>query len=116
MRTWGRLGQVNGVGGTWTEVTASADGDLSNVFLTALAHSIKLSINESPFFASVGIPAQQSIISQVFPDWYVAQMQTLYAPHFASLVMTRVPQSFPPVYKVNAVCFNGAQLTMQIAT
>ncbi len=116
MRTYGRLGQVNGQGGTWVEVTTSPDGDNSNVMLTALSQAIKLALNESPFWASNGIPAQQSVITQVFPDYYATKTQTFWAPNFASLAITRVPQSFPPVYNANVVCFNGAQLTLEIAT
>ena len=116
MRTYGRVGQTNGQGGTWVEVSTSADGDNSNVMLTALSQAIKLGLGESPFWASNGIPAQQSVITQVLPDYYATQTQTFWAPNFASLVITRVPQSSPPTYNMNVVCFNGAQLSLTIAT
>ena len=33
LRVWGRVGQVNGVGGTWTLVQTTPSGDNSNVYL-----------------------------------------------------------------------------------
>ena len=107
---------VNGIGGTWKVVTTDANGDNSNVYLTVLCQVLKLSQNEDPFFANYGIPAQQSIISQTFPDLAAATTQTQFAPQFASLVITRVQGSNPPVYNVKAVCHSGALLTATVAT
>lgn len=116
MRTWGRInGGVNGVGGTWVEVTTDANGDNSNVWLTTLCQTLLLNLGESPFWASYGIPAQQSIVTQVFPDFYAARTQSQFAQYFASLTIQRVLGSFPPVYNVRAVCFNSAILTSQVA-
>jgi hypothetical protein len=116
MRTWGRTGQVNGIGGTWVEVLPDANGDVSMIWLTTLCQALKLSTNESPFFANTGIPAQNSVMTQTFPDFAATQTQMQFAPHFASLVITRVQGSSPPVYNVGAVCFNGAILTTTVAT
>ena len=116
LRVYGRVGQVNGIGGTWVVVTTDANGDNSNVMLTVLCQCLKLNLNEDPFFANYGIPAQQSVITQVFPDYYAAQTQTQFAPQFASLVITRVQGSNPPVYNVKAVCHSGAILTASVAT
>ena len=116
LRVSGRVGQVNGIGGTWVVVTTDANGDNSNIYLTVLCQVLKLSQNEDPFFANYGIPAQQSIISQTFPDLAAATTQTQFAPQFASLVITRVQGSSPPVYNVKAVCHSGALLTATVAT
>jgi hypothetical protein len=116
MRTWGRIGQVNGQGGTWVEVTPDANGDTSNIYLTTLVQVLKLNLGESPFYANYGIPAQQSVVTQVFPDYYAMQTQAQFAPYFASLVIQRVSGSNPPVYNVTAVCHSGAILTTQVAT
>ena len=115
LRVYGRVGQVNGLGGTWVVVTTDANGDNSNVMLTTLCQVLKLNLNEDPFFANYGIPAQQSVITQVFPTHYVTQTQTQFAPYFASLVITQAPGP-TPVYFVKAVCHSGAILTATVAT
>ena len=116
MRTWGRVGQVNGVGGTWVEVTPDASGGLSNIYITTLVQSLRLSLGESPFFANYGIPAQQSVVTQVMPDFYASQTQTQFAPYFASLTIQRVSGSGSQVYRVRAVCPSGAILIREVAT
>ena len=116
LRTYGRVGQVNGIGGTWVEVVTDANGYSDAVWLTTLAQCLKLNLGESPFWANYGIPAQQSVVTQVFPDYYAMQTQTQFAPYFATLVITRVPQSFPPVYTVYAVCHSGAVQILTIPT
>jgi hypothetical protein len=108
LRTYGRVGQVNGLGGTWQVVTTDANGFNDAVYLTTICQVLKLARNEDPFFANYGIPAQQSVISQTFPDLAAAQTQTQFAPFFASLVITRVQGSNPPVYNVSAVSHSGA--------
>ena len=116
MRTYGRVGQVGGQGGTWTEVTTDANGFNDAVYLTTLAQVLKLNLGESPFYANFGIPAHQSVVTQVFPDFYATQTQTQFAPYFASLVINRVQGSFPPVYDVTALCHSGALIQAVIAT
>jgi hypothetical protein len=116
VRTYGRVGQVNNQGGTWVVVQTDAAGFNDNVYLTAVAQVLKLNLGESPFWANYGIPAQQSVVTQVFPDYYAAQTQTQMAPYFASLIITRVQGSMPPVYTVTAVCHSGAILTQTVAT
>lgn len=116
MRTYGRVGQIGGVGGTWTTVQTDANGYDDNVFLTALVQALKLNLGESPVYGNYGIPAQQSVITQVFPDFYAAQTQQQFSPFFASLIIQRVLGSFPPVYDVNALCHSGALLTATVAT
>lgn len=77
---------------------------------------LKLNLGESPFFANYGIPAHQTVITQVFPDYYAMITQTQFAPYFASLVITRVVGSFPPVYNITAVTHSGAILSATIPT
>lgn len=116
MRTFGRIGQVGGVGGTWVEVDTDANGFDDNVYLTTLVQTLKLGLGESPFWGNYGIPAQQSVVTQVFPDYYAAQTQQQFSVFFASLVIQRVQGSLPPVYNVLATCHNGAVLTTEVAT
>ena len=110
MRTYGRIG------GAWVEVQADANGLLDQLYLTALAQVLKLNLGESPFYANSGIPAQQSVITQVFPDFYAIKVQNQFAPFFASLVISRIQGSFPPAYNVNAVAHSGAVLQAKVAT
>lgn len=116
MRVWGRVGQVSGLGGTWQKVTTDANGFNDNVFFTTLCHVIKLNLGESPFYANYGIPQQQTVVMQVFPDFYAAQIQQQFSPCFASLTITRVPNTSPPQYNVNAVAHSGALLSQVIPT
>lgn len=114
-RIWGRTYDSSG-NPTWVAVTPDTSGSLDNFYLTALAQVIQLQINESPFYANYGIPAQQSIITQVFPDYYAMQIQAQYAAFFAALTISRIPQSNPPLYNVQAVTHKGTILGMSIAT
>lgn len=114
-RVWGRTYDSSG-NPTWVEVTTDSTGSNDAVYLTALAQVIQLQPNESPFYANYGIPAQQSVITQVFPDYYAMQIQALYSAFFASLVISRAPQTNPPVYNVQAVTHNGSILGAEIAT
>jgi hypothetical protein len=108
VRTWGR---VNGI---WTEVTTDANGFNDQVYLTTLIQTLKLNLGESPFYADRGIPAQQSVIQQIQPDYYVLRTQALFAQYFAALLVAKVPQqpNQPnPAYSVNVTTQNGATLT-----
>lgn len=114
MRTYGRV--TNETSSTWVEVDTDAAGFNDAVWLTTLAQVLKLNLGESPFFANYGIPQQQTIMTQVFPDYYTMQTQTQLAPNFASLVITRVPGSIPPVYNVTATTHTGSVLATQVPT
>lgn len=115
MRTYGRIYNSDGTY-KWVEVTTDANGDHSNVWLTTLAQTLRLNLGESPFYANYGIPAYQSVVTQVMPDYYAMKTQQQFSGHFASLIIAREPGSFPPVYNVTAVCNSGAILTAQVAT
>ena len=116
MRTYGRVGSINGIGGTWVEVSTDANGLNGNVFLTTLCQVLRLALGESPFWGQYGIPAQQSVITQVFPDYYVGQTQTQLSPQFASLTISRVQGSFPPIYDVAATLLPGTIPSSPVAT
>lgn len=116
MRTWGRInGGVDGVGGTWVKVETDAGGFNDQVYYTTLCQVLKLGLNESPFFANYGIPAQQSVATQVFPDWYAMQTQTQFSAYFASLVITRIPGTNPPRYTGAIMGHAGAELSNPVA-
>jgi hypothetical protein len=115
MRTWGRSYAEDG-SYTWVEVVTDSQGFNDNVYLTTLCQVLRLNLNESPFYANLGIPQYQTIVTQVFPDYYAQQIQQYFAQYFASLSIIRVQGSFPPQYNVTAVCNSGAVLTTTVAT
>lgn len=115
MRSWGRTYNEDGTY-QWVAVTTDANGFNDQVYLTTLVQVLKLNLNESPFYGNYGIPQIQTVITQVFPDYYAMVTQMQFAPFFASLAITRIPSSNPPVYNVNAVTHSGAILQTTIAT
>jgi hypothetical protein len=117
MRTWGRInGGVNGIGGTWIEVSTDSAGFNCSVQLTTLCQTLLLASGEDPLNANLGIPGIQAITQQLFPDAAAAAVQAQYAPSFASLTVARVPGSFPPTYNVNCKFPPGAVLPAVVAT
>lgn len=108
---WAEGGRINRP--FWVEVSTTPSGQNDYVYITALIQCLKLNINESPFWADWGIPAQQSVIQQVFPDFYVSLIQQRYAPFFARLQITKV-QSPIPTYNIEVVTNQGVSLNVSI--
>lgn len=115
MRTYGRITNEDG-SKTWVKVETDANGYNDTVYLTAVAQALKLNLGESPFYANYGIPAFQSVNTQIPPDYYASMTQTQFAPYFASLVIARAGLSTPPVYNITALCHSGAVLNATIPT
>lgn len=129
MRTWGRVKKssessaigsfvigLSGIGAPttsddygWVEVSTDANGFDDAVWLTTLAQVLQLGLNESPFFGNYGIPAQQSVVTQIFPDYYVTLTQQNFSQYFLALLVSKV-QSLNPTYSVNATANPGAIL------
>lgn len=107
MRVWGRTTDIYG-NKTWQEVSTDANGQNDAVYVTWLAQVIQLGLGESPFWANWGIPSQQAIITQVFPDFYVMQTQQNFSGLFANLSMYRIPNTLPPAYQVNVITQAGS--------
>lgn len=114
MRTWGRVTDANGKK-TWAAVETDSNGDSSYVWLTTLIQTLKLGLGESPFYAQYGIPAQQSIVQQVHPDYYVNMTQQQFAGYFASLSIAKVSGAARPTYNISVVFLNGASYQKDIA-
>lgn len=91
MRTYGRTQDVLTGKKKWWIVTTDINGFNDSVWLTDLAQVLKLNLGESPFFANFGIPAHASVMTQVFPDFYLSRTQQQFASHFASLIITALP-------------------------
>ena len=97
----------------WVEVSTTDDGYDDAVYLTTLIQVLLLFLNESPFFANYGIPAKESIIQQMAPDFYIAQTQQQFSQYFASLTVAR-QLSNPPTYLINAVTHQGFRVNTAI--
>lgn len=116
MRVYGRTTNPDG-SKRWVVVqTDPATGSNSWVYLTALCQALLLNLNESPFYGNVGIPAQQSVIQQIQPDFYVNRIQQIYSQYFASLIVAKDPAAEVPTYNVKATLLDGtpASVTVQI--
>ena len=112
MRVWGR--EVNqDLSYAWVEVTTDVNGYNDAVMLTAFCQVLQLQPGESPFYADFGIPAQQSVQGQTFPNLNVYEMQQKYASNFVSLLVTPsnttdVYGTVTPVYNVVATTQSGS--------
>lgn len=112
MRTWGRTYAEDG-SYTWVKVETDANGFNDMVMLTTLVQVLKLNLGESPFFANWGIPAKQTIVQQVFPDYYVAMTQQQFSSAFASLIVAK-EDSATPKYKINITTHDGVKLNAEV--
>lgn len=115
MRTYGRLPPDETGYRQWVEVQTQPDGANDYVYITTLTQCLQLILGESPFFANYGIPAEISVIQQIFPDFYVTQTQQQFAPYFASLIITKMPDP-TPTYLVNIVTNYGTRVQQEIPT
>jgi len=116
MRTYGRVSFEDGTK-KWVQVNTDSNGFNDLVYITTLAQVLYLSPGESPFYANYGIPAVASVLTQVFPDFYVARTRGQFAQFFASLTVARLPitqtnvrRPIVPTYNVGVVTHVGAQL------
>lgn len=128
MRTYGRTQDVLSGAKTWWIVTTDPNGFNDSVYLTALAQVIKLNLGESPFFADWGIPAHESVITQIYPDLFMARIQQRFAPFFASLILQATPiaqgsaESYAagldgapaPAYQINVLTNYGSRIGISV--
>ena len=91
MRVYGRTQDVLTGKKKWWTVVTDINGFNDSVYLTNLAQVIKLNLGESPFFANYGIPAHPAVVTQLFPDYYMVQIQQQFSAYFASLILTPLP-------------------------
>lgn len=112
-RVWGRIYNPDGTY-TWVAVTPDANGSQSYLNITWLIQVLKLNLGESPLYANYGIPAQQSVVTQIFPDYYVNQVQQQFAQYFATLSIVKVP-AVDPTYNVAITTFEGTIFNENIA-
>lgn len=117
MRTYGTLYAEDGTY-TWVEVDTTPQNQDDFVWLTTLIQCLLLGRGESPFYSNYGIPAQQSLIQQIFPDYYVSLTQSQFAPYFASLIVNRRvngdPQNPGPIYDISVTTNQGVKKAVSI--
>lgn len=114
LRTYGRTYNEDGTY-QWVQVNTDSAGYNDNVYLTTLCQVLKLNLNESPFYGNSGIPQQQTVLTQVMPDYYAMITQQQFSQYFAALTIARVPQTFPPQYNVQAILHSGAIINTTVA-
>lgn len=114
MRSYGRIFNEDGTY-TWVEIDTDANGFNDAIFATTLIQCLKLNLGESPFYSQYGIPAKQSVIQQIWPDYNVALTQQQFASFFASLIIAKQAQALVPTYTVNIVTNQGAKLIATVA-
>jgi hypothetical protein len=114
MRVYGRIYDEEG-NYTWQVVETDASGYNDAVHLTALVQVLQLQTGESPFYAKSGIPAEQSVQTQVAPDYYVMRIQQQYSGFFASLIITKQQPFNTPNYSIQAISQRGSILQDEIA-
>jgi hypothetical protein len=108
IRTYGRSQDAYG-NKTWVVVQTDANGFNDAVYVTTLIQCLLLNLGESPFYANYGIPAQQSLITQVMPDYYVLQTQSQFSAFFASLQVAKLNNP-NPTYQINIITNSGAKV------
>jgi hypothetical protein len=88
--------------------------EVSAIAVCNLIQCCKLEIGESPRYPNRGIPARETILTQIYPDYYMQQIQSQYAANFASLMITKQPV-FDPTYTINIITKDGQTINGTIA-
>lgn len=121
MRTYGRIAPnpLYPYDKKWVEVTTDENGYNDMVWLTTLIQVIRLNLGESPFFSNWGIPAHQSVVTQIAPDYYMTLTQQRFAQYFLMLLISKAngfdEDGVPaPVYNVNVTTTTGATLSVVV--
>ena len=116
-RVWGRVHSKPGATTdtrTWQafETDDTGSDDLPNFIW--LQNALLLRIDESPFYSDWGIPVQQTLISQVFPDYYTSIMQRRFSQYFASCIISR-QSTTTPSYGVSIVTLTGISVNQMLS-
>ena len=115
MRTYGRTPTNSGP--QWVEVDTDANGFNDAVYATTFCQVLLLNLGESPFYGNYGIPAQQSVFTQIHPDFYMIMAQQQFSQYFAALTVAKVPKapnSSELVYNVAITTQQGYQLNASV--
>jgi len=99
--------------GKWVTITTDANGFNDAIYLTTLVQNLKLAPQESPFFASHGIPANGSVIQQIIPTFYVNRLQQQFSGYFPSLQIA-LTEVDPPVYDISVITNSGSKIVAKV--
>jgi hypothetical protein len=115
MRVYGRTTDELG-NKSWVVIQTDSTGNNEYVYVTALVQVLKLNLGESPFYGNYGIPARQSVMQQLAPDFYVAFIQSQYSKYFASLIIYKAAAVFPPrpTYNISVLMTTGTKFQVAI--
>lgn len=121
MRTYGRVTNSDG-SKKWVQVNTDSNGMDSYVWLTTLCQTLLGVLGESPFYAQYGIPSIQSVLTQVYPNYFVQRTQQQYSQYFASLQISKATNTTPNrdgsvdlIYNVSAILLDGTVINTQVA-
>ena len=106
MRTYGKTNA-----GEWVRVN-----ETGYIWLATLAQTLRLNEGESPYYSNYGIPARDSVMSQIAPDAAINRTQTQYAPYFASLTIVNQQNATEPTYNISAIFQNGTTIQSTVAS
>ncbi len=109
MRAWGR-----DKSGKWVMIDGEIDH--SNFYITTLAQRCRLILGESPFFGNEGIPSQQSVITQIYPDYHINMIQQRFSNYFSSLKLTKISGALQPTYQFDIVTLSGQSVIGNFTT
>lgn len=120
LRTYGRVTAADG-SRFWVRVDPDELGYNDSIYLTTLIQCCKLNWGESPFYGNWGIPARQSVLQQVPPDYAMSLMQQRFSPYFMALLLAKVPTSqltywdpATPTYQINVQFHSGARISTTV--
>ncbi|UMM63143.1 hypothetical protein [Aristophania vespae] len=82
MRVWTRQFQSDGTR-KWVAVTGN------QAIIAWLQNNLLLQLGESPFYADKGLPVTQSLISRIWPDYYLNQLQEFFRDYVSTIQITR---------------------------
>lgn len=102
MRIWTRQHQPDGTR-RWVAV------DRNQATIAWLQNALLLQLGESPFWADWGIPVNKTLVSRIWPDYYMTLTQERFADYFASLTITQDPNPADdnPTYRITALFPDG---------
>ena len=107
---WGRIYDANG-NPTWVQVTTDANDFNDYVYLTALVQCVKLNLGESLYWSDFGIPAHQSIMQQLPPDYNVSYISRFFMQFFPSVIVTRTAPATISTPRFNLALISASKST-----
>ena len=97
----------------WIVITTDSNGFSDAVHLTALAQTLLLNLNESPFWGNFGIAAKQAVLQQIPPDIFVTAIQRYYQQFFAAITVAKT-NDLTPTYDINVITQLGSKLSFSV--